>query len=135
MVSCALIIFVLFKFLRAGGTSALLLYAMGLWVLFLSLYGAVDTGKLMVEASGEVRYFFICNVFMGLAILLVHLRTQSKLAYVMLLAIMLSGIADSVFYWKRIQDGPRWKDEVAYRYSHPGSTIEISPAGWFLQLP
>lgn len=121
--------FILFLSARAGRSAKLLVGAA-----FLSLAvsfkrsGAIDS-DLMCGSGG--RYFFIFNVLVGFALLLVRskkLGWKSQVAAVMIAACVVSGAMDVRVRWRR-PHVPDWQEQVAHWRTDHRHPIELRP-GW-----
>jgi hypothetical protein len=118
-----------FLYLRFSGT-ALLLCAMGVWVQIFSLWGAMNGGTELIRASAEPRYFLICNVFIGLAFVLLYGETKSRAALAAIALMTIAGLTDYGLRWRDLQSGPVWSREVMYWRQHPEQKFQTEPYGW-----
>ena len=115
-----LLLFFVFKARRVAGSEAFSLCMMGLWIEIISSYGAIDGSSQIITTADGGRYALTCNLLVGLALVLLFMRSAQKralhtLSKVLLIALILSGLLDYALFWKRLAAGPSWGVEVAYR--------------------
>ena len=123
------------RIIPIGGCPAVLLVAMAVWGEVCALFCGLDVGRILVQPYVNGRYFFCCNVCIGLALVLawgssVAGSRMQVITGCCLAALLISGLSDFKTAGWQTALGPDWRSQVNSWEHDSGTPIRIFPKRW-----
>lgn len=115
-----------FWLLAAGGVTALASY-----------FGAIGGTVALIDVHFGERYVFVPQALFGLAVLAFAATSNvglARIAWAVVLWLLLVGAVNFFTTWPLVNDGPSWRSEIRKWQRDPTHLIELWPNGWTMRL-